>query len=83
LLNDQGFFEFARALADRILRESKGEDAERIHYAFRLCLGRQPNTRERQTLERLLARLGERESIDAWTSIARVLLNLDEFITRE
>jgi mono/diheme cytochrome c family protein len=83
LLNDQGFFEFARALGSRILRESKGEDAERINYAFRLCLGRPPNTRERQTLERLLARLDDKELLDAWTSIARVLLNLDEFITRE
>jgi hypothetical protein len=83
LLNDQGFFEFAQALAKRILRESKEADGERIGYAFRLCLGRQPNSRERQTLERLLARLGDKEPLDAWTSIARVLLNLDEFITRE
>jgi hypothetical protein len=83
LLNDQGFFEFAQALAKRVLRECKGADGERIEYAFRLCLGRQPNSRERQTLERLLARLDDKEPLDAWTSVARVLLNLDEFITRE
>jgi hypothetical protein len=81
LLNDQGFYEFAQALARRILRES--EDGERIGYAFRLCLGRQPSPREQQTLERLLARQREAKPLDAWTSIARVLLNLDEFITRE
>jgi hypothetical protein len=83
LLNDQGFFEFAQALADRILRESKGGKRERIDYAFRLCLGRPPSERERQALARLLASREEKEPRDAWTSAARVLLNLDEFITRE
>jgi hypothetical protein len=83
LLNDQGFFEFAQALAGRILSESKGDDRERIVYAFRLCLGRAPSAREHQALERLLARQREAKPLDAWTSAARVLLNLDEFITRE
>ncbi len=83
LLNDQGFFELAQALAKRILGECKGENGERIVYAFRLCLGRQPSERERQALKRLLARQHEAKPLDAWTSIARVLLNLDECITRE
>jgi hypothetical protein len=83
LLNDQGFYEFAQALAGRILRDCQGEDGERIAYAFRLCLGRPPSPRERQTLEQLLARQRAKEPKDAWTSVARVLLNLDEFITRE
>jgi hypothetical protein len=83
LLNDQGFFEFAQALANRILRESAIADSERIAYAFRLCLGRSPSDRERQALGRLLARQHEAKPLDAWTSVARVLLNLDEFITRE
>ncbi len=81
LLNDQGFFEFAQALADRILREGPSDDRGRIAFAFRLCLGRQPSEREQQTLERLLQR--ETKSNDAWISVARVMLNLDEFITRE
>jgi mono/diheme cytochrome c family protein len=83
LLNDQGFYEFAQALADRILREGPGNDRQRIAYAFRLCLGRQPNEREQQTLELLLKKQHEAKALDAWTSVARVLLNLDEFITRE
>lgn len=83
LLNDQGFYEFAQALAKRILDECKGENRERIGYAFRLCLGRQPSERERQALERLLAQQHEAKPLDSWTSAARVLLNLDEFITRE
>ncbi len=83
LLNDQGFFEFAQALADRILREGPSDDRERISYAFRLCLGRQPSEREQQTLEGLLQKQNEAKPLDAWISVARVLLNLDEFITRE
>jgi mono/diheme cytochrome c family protein len=83
LLNDQGFFEFAQALAGRILRECPGDNRERIAYAFHLCLGRQPNDREQQTIERLLQKQREAKPRDAWTSVARVLLNLDEFITRE
>jgi len=83
LLNDQGFFEFAQALANRILRESTSDDGERIRYAFHLCLGRSPSDRERHALEGLLARQHEAKPLDAWTSVARVLLNLDEFITRE
>ncbi len=83
LLNDQGFFEFSQALADRILREGPSDDRGRIAYVFRLCLGRLPTQREQQTLERLLRRQGETKANDAWISVARVMLNLDEFITRE
>ncbi len=105
LLNDQGFFEFAQALARRTLTEAPAEDDARIGHAFRLCLGREPQPRERDVLLRLLAkeRTAYRERPDeakalapmeppqgvdaaefaAWTTVARVLLNLDEFVTRE
>jgi mono/diheme cytochrome c family protein len=81
LLNDQGQYEFARGLAARVLREGGPDDAGRLRYAFRLCLARQPNERERQRLGELLAR--EPSGNEAWVTVARVLLNLDEFITRE
>ncbi len=83
LLNDEGFFEIARALAARVCRDCRAGDEERIDYAFRLCLGRQPSSRERQALERLLHQQDQTKALDTWTSLARVLLNLDEFITRE
>src|SRR5438552_303018 len=38
LLNDQAFFEFAQALAARVLTEVKSGDGERIRHAFQLCL---------------------------------------------
>jgi mono/diheme cytochrome c family protein len=87
LLNDQGFFEFARALAGRVLREAGPDDGDRLTDAFRLCLGRRPTVREQEVLARLLgherAALGPAGEREAWTSVARALLNLDEFITRE
>jgi mono/diheme cytochrome c family protein len=54
LLNDQGFFEYAQALAARVLREAP-DDSQRLCHAFRLCLARQPGPAELRTLERLLA----------------------------
>jgi hypothetical protein len=85
LLNDQGQYEFAQALAARVLRDGGADDGERLCYAFRLCLARRPTEREQQRLTELLlqqAREGAAPA-EAWTSVARVLLNLDEFITRE
>jgi mono/diheme cytochrome c family protein len=91
LLNDQAQYEFAQALAGRVLHEKAATDQDRICLAFRLCLARQPSQRERDRLCELLHREfteGEKASAEenqfaAWTSVARVLLNLDEFITRE
>jgi hypothetical protein len=95
LLNDPAFIECARALADRVLKEAS--DNARIQHAFRLCFARAPAMEEQQVLKRLLdeqiaeftadppaaQRLGGTTQQAAWTAVARVLLNLDEFITRE
>jgi hypothetical protein len=94
LLNDQAFFEFAQALAGRVLKESDGSNSERIRLAFRLCLSRSPRVSEEKRLTDLLAQHAEAndlsrptgaedQQLEAWTTVARVLLNLDEFITRE
>ncbi len=53
LLNDQAYFEFAQALALRVMKENKSDD-ESIVYAFRLCMGRTPTERERAILTKLL-----------------------------
>ena len=50
LLNDPVFFEMARAMAGRVLRECKGDDAQRMEYAFRLALGRDATADERARL---------------------------------
>jgi hypothetical protein len=105
LLNDRAFYEFAQALAGRVLLDCPGDDADRVGYAFRVCLARPPSATEQQRLVGLLSRLQESLATDpaeakrlapptlpagvtssqaaAWTLVARVMLNLDEFITRE
>ncbi len=93
LLNDEAFFEAAQALASRVLKESPSSDLARLEHAFQICLSRSPSDHERATLEALLAEeraaagapSGGSPSQDqsAWTTVSRVLLNLDEFMTRE
>lgn len=94
LLNDPTFAECAEALAGRVMHEASDGD-ERLDRAFRLCLGRAPTAEERPPLANVLAAVRIRfaasntasavESVDqaAWTQVCRVLLNLDEFVTRE
>jgi mono/diheme cytochrome c family protein len=86
LANDEAFFECATSLADRTLRESPTDDASRAAHAFRLCLSREPTPAERDLLARLVAdelQATPDNPAAAWTRICRVLLNLDETITRE
>jgi uncharacterized protein DUF1549/uncharacterized protein DUF1553/cytochrome c len=86
LANDQAFYECAKALAARVLAEEPSHDFRRSELAFRLCVSRPPGAAECQMLSHLVrdelqAAASEREL--AWTRICRVLLNLDETITRE
>jgi hypothetical protein len=90
LLNDEQFYELAQALGARVLRDVGESDADRLEYAFRLCLTRRPGPEEARRLQDLI--VAELRQLDgdpktkqaeAWTTVARVLLNLDETITRE
>jgi hypothetical protein len=85
LLNDSAFVEFAKAMGERIVREGPAEDGGRIEYAFRMCTGRRPAEEEKNVLVRLVE--GQRKDGAAegevWMMVARVVLNLDETITRE
>jgi hypothetical protein len=90
LLNDRQFFELAGALAERVQSEGGADDASRIDFAFKLCVSRAPSPDETRRVTDLLQQLqtpADNESAatpqEAWTTIARVLLNLDETITRE
>ena len=96
LLNDPTFAEAGRALAVRILTEAPGGTfAERLRCGYRLALSREPHADEE---ERLLAYHEARRreppsalpwvegvepgDIAVWSGIARILINLDEFVTR-
>jgi mono/diheme cytochrome c family protein len=84
LLNDEAFVECARSLAARSAVEAPADDVARLVHLFRLTLNRDPAGAERDRLLALLAAERDRgDDADAWTAVARVLLNLDEFITRE
>jgi hypothetical protein len=110
-LNETVFVECARALGKRALLEGGKTDAERVGFAFRLCVARKPSADELAVLTGLLEKhrtrfaggeasaaevaTGEKESKTAppagvalpdwaaYTLVARVLLNLDETITKE
>jgi hypothetical protein len=49
-LNDEAYFEMARALAQRILAESQIDLRKRLSYGFRLCTGREPKQAESDRL---------------------------------
>jgi len=93
------------------LKESGTPDTDRMTYAYRLVLGREPLAAERTRMTaflgqtapgvqrrcegrgELLTRPGmtldagstpaQAAELAAWTSVGRVLLNLDDFMTRD
>jgi hypothetical protein len=78
LLNDPVFFEAAGALAKRVQQEALGSSFDtQLNYAFELCLGRKPTAREK---DRLSTYFHQQQD---WVGLSRILLNLDEFISRE
>ncbi|MBI3684243.1 MAG: DUF1553 domain-containing protein [Acidobacteria bacterium] len=108
LMNDVTYLEASRKLAERMMIEGGGDPGERIRYAFRLALAREPREREAQVLGRVWEQLRSRyrrdrdaavkylspgesardESLDpselaAYASVASLILNLDETVTKE
>ncbi len=84
LLNDPSYVEIADALAQLVMDLPAASDRDRLVYAFRRTVTRAPSAVELEELTRLLKEFrgtSENES-EAWTSLARVLLNLDETITK-
>jgi hypothetical protein len=109
-LNETIFVECARALGKRAMLEGGKTDADRLTYAFRLCVSRKPTADELTVLTDLLeksrkrfadnaagaagAATGEKQpkakppagvtypEWAAFTVVARVLLNLDETVTK-
>jgi len=110
-LNEPMYLEMARALAMKTLMEGGVSEDQRITYAFRRCVSRQPTPKEAAELRALLAKETQRYADSkrnpwdvaaddpahppilpqgaspveaaAWTIVSRVMLNLDETITKE
>jgi hypothetical protein len=79
-LNDEGAYEWAEALARR-MTAAAASDEDRLSTGFELALNRQPRPEESTRLLRFVRQ--QRDSqLDPWPSVARALLNLDEFLTR-
>ena len=115
LLNEPLFMESARALASMTLRQGGDTGSQRLIFAFRRCLGREPTAAESAELLAFLDKQERRlregwlsapdlaglhgkdakevlalvpkgatpADLAAWTAVSRVLLNLDETITKE
>lgn len=97
LLNGEAFHEMAQALAKRIVNEGGATTETRVEYGFRLTHARRPSAGEAARLRSLLnaekddlathpedaGKLAARPELAPWTALARVLINTDEFITRE
>ena len=84
LLNDEAFLEAATALSRRVRRHEPSTDVQtQIQRAFRLCLGRAPQPAELAALLELSHESASGNTDDSLLGVSRVLLNLDEFITRE
>jgi hypothetical protein len=80
-LNDEAATEFAAALAQRMQKEAPEGDEARLRRGYLLALSREPRPEETGRMLRFLQ--AQRDSKrDPWFAAARVLINLDEFVTR-
>ena len=96
LLNDPVFFECAQVLGRQLIETHGNDVSSAVEDLFRRCLGRPPVDQEQSLLAvayQDLRRLKESEGrqankndeprITAMIALARIVMNLDEFITRD
>ena len=85
LLNDPVFFECSQTLGRKLSAGPGPVDAQ-LQRGFELCMGRPPTAAEMKSLQSLhrdqLA-LNHGDAGAALGAVARVIMNLDEFITRD
>lgn len=85
LLNDPVFFECSAKLGQTLAAQT-GEVEDRLRWGFEHCISRPPKPAELKTMQSLYAdqlKLTEGDAKKAMVAVARVIMNLDEFITRE
>ena len=85
LLNDEAFVEAAQEFAKRIKNFSDVKtDKAKLKFAFKLCTSRNPESRELEILTDILKRerADKNAKYDEWFTVATVLINMHETITR-
>jgi hypothetical protein len=83
LANDAVFVELADALGKRMVKDGPRNDAGRVKFAFQVCFSRDPSAEETKRVSDYLASQTATVVDKRWAAVGRVLMNLDEFITRE
>ena len=75
----------AYAAMEKTIKEGGKTETSRITYAFRRALARPPQPAEIAELRGFLNKQLDRKlpADQAWMALARVILNLDETITKE
>ena len=95
-LNNAIYNGAAKALAKRMMTERAAE-IKRIRYGFRICVTRPPTLDEEAAFTKLLQQANQfytanvteakdyngNAEASAWATVARIMLNMDEFFTRE
>jgi hypothetical protein len=86
LMNDEVYVEAAQAFAKKIKNNSDAKsDEAKIKYAFKLCASRNPDAREFEILSEILNRENKEarhKDYDKWFTLATVMINMHETITR-
>ncbi|MEO2028741.1 MAG: PSD1 and planctomycete cytochrome C domain-containing protein [Fuerstiella sp.] len=85
LANSEALFELAEIFGQRIIAEGGDSDPDRLQFAFRTSFARHPMAAEVARLQVYTQNVRKRfsEEDKVWTAVARVIMNLDEFVTRE
>ena len=84
-MNDEAFVEAAQAFGMRIQNHSEFKnDSDKIAMAFELCTSRIPDSKEMEILSEILKRErnNSNKKYDEWYTLAAVLLNMHQTITR-
>jgi hypothetical protein len=82
--NSSALYELAGEFGKRIAASEVKDDEQRLAIAFRECFARPLTEPERAALIAYLRQSRDRfPEEQSWIAVARLLINLDEFITRE
>lgn len=82
LLNDEGYMEAAQALG-KLVAALQGDDESKVRQLWMRCLVRPPTADETRMVLEFYRAQAKRSNDLAWAATARVVLNLDEMVTRE